>query len=67
MTAKKRSPVARRLEADDLLRAHRFAIATRRAGEEPRWRRDGKLFLQRDAFAIALRESAEPTITTGDS
>ena len=40
-----------RMSPDTFLRQHGFRIVARPAGKEPTWRRDGRIFSEREAFA----------------
>lgn len=46
----------RKLSTDAMLRRNRFTIHARPTRGEPWWKRDKKLFRQRDAVTIAIRE-----------
>jgi hypothetical protein len=47
---------SRRWSVDQHLRRHGFTIASRVPGQEPRWRRKGKLYVQQQAVEQAAKD-----------
>lgn len=46
-----------RYAQDAFLRQHGFKIHSRRKGEQPRWERGGRLYLQSQALRLAATEA----------